>query len=170
MFHVQAAVAMAQSSRMPVLLAVPCSVMVSPNAACSPWNAWSLKAGFEVLINWATEILLGCCFLFYAPANAIVSQGGAFQSKSISVSLQLFPGTSHISQLTEGLSKAHHPDRGNQMNRKNMPGWLIVPVFLGLGVVFFFIGYWPDHSALEGALGVLAAICWFLIELAVHPY
>ncbi len=56
------------------------------------------------------------------------------------------------------------------MNRKQIPGWLVVPGLIGVAAVLFFIGYWPDGSPLDGVLGVLAAICWFLIELVFHSF
>src|SRR5205807_10023767 len=56
-FHVQAAVAIAQISSTPVLLIVPFKVMVWPNAAPSPRNVLSFKAGLEVFINAMNALL-----------------------------------------------------------------------------------------------------------------
>jgi hypothetical protein len=56
------------------------------------------------------------------------------------------------------------------MNRRKIPDWLIVLAILGLGFVFFLIAYWPGHSAIDGVLGVLGAIVWFLMEWAVHSH
>src|SRR5258708_40076824 len=51
-FQLQAAVAMVQSSRMPVLLTVPDNVMVSAlPAPSSTWKLWAFNAGFEVLTS-----------------------------------------------------------------------------------------------------------------------
>ena len=55
-FQVQAAVATQQSSSMPVLLTVPETVMLSPNAASPVRKVSPLRAGFEVLINCAMRI------------------------------------------------------------------------------------------------------------------
>src|ERR1019366_5698959 len=57
-FQVHAAVATQQRSRMPVLLTVPDTVMLSPNVASPVRKASELSAGFEVLINWAMRSLL----------------------------------------------------------------------------------------------------------------
>src|ERR1039458_2222420 len=57
-FQVHAAVATQQMSRMPVLLTVPDTVMLSPSTASPVRKASELSAGFEVLINWAMRSLL----------------------------------------------------------------------------------------------------------------
>src|SRR5664280_3251191 len=57
-FQLPAAVATQQRSRMPVLLTVPDTVMLSPSMASPVRKASELSAGFEVLINWAMRSLL----------------------------------------------------------------------------------------------------------------
>lgn len=58
------------------------------------------------------------------------------------------------------------------MNRRKIPDWLILPLVLGLGVLFFVVGYWPDRSVTEGALGVFAGITswafWSFMEAVYH--
>src|ERR1039457_1535353 len=57
-FQVHAAVATQRMSRIPVLLTVPDTVMLSPKVASPVRKASELNAGFEVLINWAMRSLL----------------------------------------------------------------------------------------------------------------
>jgi hypothetical protein len=49
---------------------------------------------------------------------------------------------------------------------------LIVPGILGLGALVFVIGYWPDRSAMDGALAVLSGIAycafWIFMEWVGH--
>src|SRR5271157_6002616 len=54
-FHVHAAVATQQMSRMPVLLTAPEMVMLSPKVASPVRKVSPLKAGLEVLISWAMQ-------------------------------------------------------------------------------------------------------------------
>ncbi len=58
------------------------------------------------------------------------------------------------------------------MNRKLIPDALIVPAILVFGALFFAIGYWPDHSVMDGALAVLSstASCafWLFLEWIGH--
>src|SRR5947207_15391070 len=50
-FHVQAAVATAQTTRIPVLFTVPDRVICSPMPTPSAWKLLRFNAGFEVLIS-----------------------------------------------------------------------------------------------------------------------
>src|SRR5512146_2856635 len=71
-FHDHAAVAIAHSRRMPVLLTVPERVMVSPRATPSPRKAVLLRAGFEVLIRFAIDIaprVILLCYIFGKPGT-----------------------------------------------------------------------------------------------------
>src|SRR5271157_5000291 len=64
-FHVHAAVATQQMSRMPVLLTAPEMVMLSPKVASPVRKVSPLKAGLEVLIHCALQ--LSPCFVLLDP-------------------------------------------------------------------------------------------------------
>ena len=92
-FHVQAAVATQQMTKMPVLLTAPDTVMLSPKVASPVRKVSPLKAGFEVLISCAMEFLLaGLAYLLVGEERHSAGRCSLFafrQKASDRVSLEL---------------------------------------------------------------------------------